>query len=552
MLGVKSETLTSENCDIWVDVREWTVVFLVGGGKATYLTTALAIIVTVSVSACALGAGDTEDSSVRLSTAPLGVNVAPWDLAYAANTSVGGGLNITQPLLKAAGVDQLRYGGGSYADQYDWETNTNIGKCLPDNASASFTSACASPDPLSFSLFSQQANAIGADSFITVNYGSGTPSEAAAWVTAAVRTPGEQVALWEVGNEAYSCTEVDNELAGPPMKYQGYKPPSPTSTPAALPTCPQTTEGDAAGTKTMAISYAVNAQRFMRAMKAADSTARIGVPWAFSALVSGAAVPDSSEWNDIVLGMDGKYASFVDAHYYPFNFGGNTGNRNPTDEQVLRQLRQIPALYQNIRAELNIYAPNASVVIGETAVSNSPTTTACTPVGALFAAGDVLSWLAVGAQSVDWWDMNDSGNPAPRCINPDFGFFTSSSPPTTETPYYGYLLASVLARPHALLGTLATSDPLDILAFQSALPDGKHAIALINTDTNSPRTITFQPSTPLSGTLRTWNYGANAYRMITGTASAASVSRSITLPAESMIVLETKLSNQLVATSAER
>jgi len=53
--------------------------------------------------------------------------------------------------------------------------------------------------------------------------------------------------------------------------------------------------------------------------------------------------------------------------------------------------------------------------------------------------------------------------------------------PVAETPYYGYLLAAVLARPHALLGTLSTSDPSDVLAYQSLLPGGKIAVALINT-----------------------------------------------------------------------
>ena len=51
--------------------------------------------------------------------------------------------------------------------------------------------------------------------------------------------------------------------------------------------------------------------------------------------------------------------------------------------------------------------------------------------------------------------------------------FTSSSPPVAETPYYGYLLASVLAQPHALLGPLGTSDPSDVLAYQSRLPSGR-------------------------------------------------------------------------------
>lgn len=91
-----------------------------------------------------------------------------------------------------------------------------------------------------------------------------------------------------------------------------------------------------------------------------------------------------------MLGTDGGYVSFVDAHYYPFFFFGNTGGSNPTDQQVLRALFQIPSLYGQIRSELNAYDPKAGVVVGETGVSNNETTTVCTPVGALF--GTLRTW----------------------------------------------------------------------------------------------------------------------------------------------------------------
>jgi len=364
-------------------------------------------------------------------------------------------------------------------------------------------------------------------------------------VTQAKSTPGEGVARWEVGNENYGCWEVNNELAGPPENFPGYTPNTYTTVNGVYenPTCPQVTEGDAAGTQTLATSYAVNASQFLRAMKAADPAAQIGVPWAFGSDVPGAQVPDSTEWNDTVLGSDGKYVSFVDAHYYPFTFNGSTGGANPTDQQVLQSLFQIPSLYGEIRSELNAYDPRASVVVGETGVSNNETTTVCTPAGALFAAGDVLSWLAAGAKSVDWWDMNNYGNTTASCVNPDYGLFTSSSPPVPDTPYYGYLLASVLAQPHALLGPLPTSDASDVLAYQSLLPSGKLAVALINTDTSAAQKVTFHA--PLFGTLQTWSYSAGNQNssnsdIVTGTAPAASFAAGITLPAESVTVLETR------------
>jgi hypothetical protein len=507
------------------------------------------VCVTVALSTTA-GAATPSDAPLGNLVSPLalGLNTAPWDYIYAADTSAGGGVDTIQPLLQAASIGLLRYGGGSYADAYDWQTNSNIENCLPEDPTASYvvtSSSCATSDSLDFDQFSAQAKAVGARSLVTVNYGSGTPAEAAAWVTHAQTTPGDSVALWEVGNESYGCWEVNNSLSGPPENYQGYLPNDYTTVDGVYenPTCPQITQGNAAGTQTLASSYAANALAFLRAMKTADPSAPIGVPWAFGSEVAGAAVPDNAEWNNTVLRQDGRYIGFVDAHYYPFFFSGSTGGSNPTDQQVLQSLMSVPALYTQIRGDLNAYDPGAQVVVGETGVSNNETTTVCTPTGALFAAGDVLSWLAAGATSVDWWDMNNYGNTSATCANPDYGMFTSGSPPVPETPYYGYLLAAHLAQPHALLGAMTTSDPADVLAYQSLLPGGKEAVAFINTNTNSAQTVRFHAARPLSGELRTWTYSAGNQNatdstIAQGTVSASSLANGITLPAESMVILE--------------
>jgi hypothetical protein len=481
---------------------------------------------------------------VRLSGAPLGVNVAPWDGVYA-----GSGSGVIQPLLASAGIKQLRYGGGSYADFYDWQTNSNIGDCLPADPTASFTAGCASASQLSFGQLSARARAIGAESFVTVNYGSGTPALAAAWVATAKKARGQQVALWEVGNESYGCYEVNNPLAGPPAHFQGYRPAT-GSAAGQDQTCPTTTQGRLAGTKTLATSYAANALPFLRAMKAADPSARLGVPWLLATAATAGSAGDgsstaSSEWNNTVLGTDGSDVSFVDAHYYPFSFSGATGGGNPTDSQVLAALRSVPALASATKTQLRAHDPNAELVIGETAVSSAPTTTACTPVGAVFAAGDALSWLAAGAQTVDWWDLNNYGNSSNSCTKPDYGFFTSAASPVPETAYYGYLLASALARPGALLGPLTSSSPGNVLAFQSSLPGGAHAVALINLDTTAAHTVTFPIPAGLTGTLRSSVYSAGSQNasnsnVVKTTTPAASLPNGITLPAESITVLQTQ------------
>ncbi len=154
---------------------------------------------------------------------------------------------------------------------------------------------------------------------MTVNYGSGTPAEAAAWVTQAKDTPGEGVALWEIGNENYGCWEIDDELAAAPTDYQGYRLAGQRRRhPIGRRTARRHTEGEAAGTQTLATSYAAHAKLFLQAMKAADPSAEIGVPLRLAQSVPGAKVPDNSEWNNTVLPAVAKDISFVDVHYYPF------------------------------------------------------------------------------------------------------------------------------------------------------------------------------------------------------------------------------------------
>ena len=109
----------------------------------------------------------TVDATAGLGTVPahaIGLSTAVYD----------GDMNdaAIPALLKAAGVDALRYPGGSYSDIYNWQTQTAAagGYVAPNTG---------------FSNFMSTANSAGAAPIITVNYGTGTPSLAAAWVQAA-------------------------------------------------------------------------------------------------------------------------------------------------------------------------------------------------------------------------------------------------------------------------------------------------------------------------------------------------------------------------------
>jgi hypothetical protein len=470
---------------------------------------------------------------VKLSSAPLGMNIPPWDALYA-NTGSG---NILQRYLKNADVTQLHYGGGQYSDEFDWQTNSSIQNC-PTTALSQYTAKCAIYNALYFNLFSKKARALKAQSFVTVNYGSGTPAEAAAEVRQSKKA-GDQVAEWEIGNEGYGCWEDNNWLAAAPEDYKGYKP-------TINSTCPMDTEGVNAGMKIMAKSYAANAAKFMAAMKAVNRSADIGVPYAFDTSVGGASVGGNTIWNNTVLSADRKNIGFVDLHWYPESYGGTTGaGTNPTAQQVIQSVYQIPKVAAEVKSTLRLNGlPNAKMVVGETGVSYLATNTACTGVGALFAAGDALEWLSQGASTVDWWQLSGYGNTGTTCSKADEGMFTSNNKPVQESPYIGYLLAGYLAKPGAKLTTLTVTPAADassVLAFQSVLPTGKSDVLLINTSTSAQAAVKFRSA--LGGKLTKVLYAGgnqNSFgtRTTTSTTTAATVAKGIVLPAESITLLK--------------
>jgi hypothetical protein len=108
----------------------------------------------------------------------FGLNTGTWDTSLANST--------TLPLLESIGCSNLRWPGGSTFDGYDWTS-----------------------DPTGNSTFMDLATNLGAQVFTTVNYGSGSAAEAAAWVLSANKTNHCNFKYWEVGNECYGTWEND-------------------------------------------------------------------------------------------------------------------------------------------------------------------------------------------------------------------------------------------------------------------------------------------------------------------------------------------------------
>jgi hypothetical protein len=479
-------------------------------------------------------AAKANSAPVTLSATPLGLDIAPW-----VNPTT---LTALQPLLKAAGINQIHYGGGGTADQYDWATEQVVNDCA-DQTPAAFDEPCgAKTFSLDFDHLSASAEAIGAQTFATVNYGTGTPALAAQWVAHSVASD-EPVAEWSIGNETYGCWSDDWWLTQAPLDDTTYVP---NGTGPDYVGCPWTTAASSgAGVAEMAESYAANALPYMEQMTAADPSIKIGVPWAFDGSVGGAGVPNNvNGWDKPILDADGQYISFVEAHWYPF------GAVTPGAQTVLQSVESIPAEYLKMRAILNADGSKATITIGETGVSYLATNVPCTPAGAPFAAGAALEWLSSGAQTVDWWPIDTGANVGSACTLAEEAMFTGNGTP--DSVYSGYLLASQLAKPNARLSSLAVrnlSNPgntTNAIGFQSVLPDGQVAVALINTNTTSAQKIAV--STSLTGNLTTESYIAADQpkptatspaptKIVNGTTTAGAIANSITIPAESIVVL---------------
>ncbi len=430
-------------------------------------------------------------TSTITSSYPLGTNAATWD-GYLLDSDI-------PSLLKGASIGIVRFPGGSTADNYDWQNNTVSG----------------STQSVSFAQFSSVATAAGAQKLITVNYGSGTPAEAAAWVTQSLSTSSENVALWEIGNEEYGSWETDNH---------------------ANPHTPS--------------SYATNALTFMQAMKAADPNAQIGIPWGMNGnLAGGSGAPSWQTWDDTILQADAADINWVDVHFYPFN-----GTPTETVQQIMATLGVIPTLAGNVHTALNQYDPSAKFVVGETNMSNAASVWNEQPVGALFAAADTLEWLSYGAQSVDWWDIHNYGS----LSGGDFGLLSSNTSEgpidSPQPPYFGYQLASHLAQSGATLtnlfmgsqpaagstsnsGVTAPTVPgTNLYGWSSKLSNGGYAVLLENANTSSSASVS-AASVGLSGvsSVTSYTYDNADPAIVSGTMNISS--GTITLPAESIVVL---------------
>lgn len=442
----------------------------VAAGSLAALSPDASASVPVGVSASA-GAG-----GGSVTATALGINTASWD-GYLLDSAVPG-------LLRQIGTGMLRYPGGSWGDVYNWQTNTVDGQ----------------PQSADYQHFAAVAGQTGASQLLTVNYGTGTPDLAAAWVRAADAISGNTARLWEIGNENYGPWEADNH-------------PDPHT--------PQ--------------SYVTYATPFITAMRQADPTTRIGIPYVLTAdqaAGTGTGVPDPQGWNRTLLAGLGPSINYVDVHWYPFY-----GSPDLSPAQLMAPIRTIPAVMHSIRTTLDQYAQQAQVVIGEASISQTAIPQDMQPIAALNAAATTLEWLSQGASSVDWWDLHNYGSP-----QGDFGVLSSGTngEPPVDTPlpsYYGYQLAALLTAPGSRVSAMPVSSD-SVLAYSSAR-GAQRSVLLVNDNPTQSQTVSVAGLQRDGTSLRSYSYSYSAAtpQVTTGTTTPTQAYNGVTLPPESILVL---------------
>ncbi|GGL00260.1 cellulose binding domain-containing protein [Mangrovihabitans endophyticus] len=447
----------------------------------------------VSASAATTPVAVTVNAPAGLAVVPgaaLGVNDAVWDAQL--------GTTAVSDLLDAAGVQMIRYPGGSYADIYHWRDNTAPGGYV-------------APDT-DFDTFMASVQRIGAEPMIIANYGTGTPEEAAGWVRYA-RDKDYPARFWTIGNENYG-----NGHYGSAWEADDHADKSPAA-------------------------YAQGVVDYAEAMRAADPDIKIGAVltmpgnWPDGLVAEG----DAGTWNQEVLTRAGAAIDFVDVHWYP---------AETTAAATLAKTGQLDDAMHLLREQIDRYAgPHADrikISMTETNVDVGRNT----QPGALFLADTYSELLENGVFTVHWWNvhngMGEVSTVAGQTDYADYGMLSSGNcqsdgtvcEPPLNTPFPAYRalgMMSSFVRPGDQLIGAGADDPL-VAAHAARRPDGDLAVLLINRDPDRERSVTldYRGWTPGSGTPTVATLGNGDTAVHTATAGTATAQ---TLPPYSLTLL---------------
>ena len=408
-------------------------------GTAVTATAPLTVAGTVATSVTV----DLASSGPAVTDKLLGMNMAVWYDLVSNQTGI-------VDAFQAAGITQVRWPGGSDSDLYHWATNS---ECDGGYADANDT----------FSNFvNDMAVPANLDVALTANYGSngtcnggGEPSEAAAWVTAAL-ADGITPSHMTVGNEEYGSWEYDLHST----------PNDPTIYAAAV----------------------VGTTGYYQSIKTASPNTLVGVDVDADNTTDG--------WDNTVLANARGSYDFVEYHYYPETPG------EESDTFLVQQAAQeLTTNINTLRSELTKWGnPGTPIYVGEIGGPYSnPGKQSWSIIQGLYAGQVLGEMMNDGVSRLTWWigfgNCNGSnGNDSTSLYGwQDFGAYNvfSDGPSDSTCPGAGpigtmsptarafQLFSQMAVNGQTVLTATVAGDTTDVRAYAATNPNGT-ALLLFN------------------------------------------------------------------------
>lgn len=409
----------------------------------------------------------------------FGVNLTMWDTYFDPPHHL-----TTISLLQEMGSTVVRMPGGSLSDQYHWASNKTLTNTWQWAAS--------------FADMVRVATNAGAQAFIVVNYGSGTPQEAAGWVRHANLTNQLGYKYWEIGNECYGLWETDTNA----FHHDPY-------------------------------TYAVRASNYIAQMKAADPTIKVGVVAApgensynneFNHLHP-AFNPRTGQtnygWTPIMLATLKSLnvtPDFLVHHHYPqYTDANNPAGSSDNDLTLLQSTGNWARDAADLRQQITDYfgpgANNIELVVTENnADAGAQGRQSTSLVNGLYYADSLAQLLQTEFRGFVWWDLRNGTDTSGYFDSSIYGWQTYgdlgmvNGPSTRHPTFYAAKLMQSFARPGDKI-LAAASDYQWLSAYAARRANGSVTLLVLNKSlvTNLNTQITLTGFTPSSvATLRSF------------------------------------------------
>lgn len=337
--------------------------------------------------------------SAKINSGIFGINAALWDGDLLKPQ--------TAEYVKAVNHAVIRYPGGLRADEDHWKEVLDKKDWMVDTDE--------------FLEFCRQTNTTP---MITINFGTGTPEEAAAWVKHVNVTKKANVKYWEIGNELYGDWHANH------------------CTPE---------------------SYGERAAEFIKQMKAVDPSIIITVVWVLD-----------GEWNKKVFEYTKDLADGVNVHHYPQHAG------EENDAALLSAPQTLQSILPGVRKQTEAFGtPGKKYEIWLTewnSVDFKPGPQTLGIVNALFVADYLGELAAQNIEQASYWDIHNDITEQ----GGDYGYLSRTGAPDGDNiprpSYWAFKMASESVRGKLLK---AVSGNENVTAYLSE-NNGKKSLMVVN------------------------------------------------------------------------